>query len=81
MWFLIVFAVLLVFGPIRRMVVGSWRFSLPFVCGAVAGYELGRFVFGAHPMFFWVPWAWAVIAGFMAGKGGKCWLDETLGGA
>jgi len=80
MWLVIVFGALLVFGPTRRMVGRNWRFCIPALGGAVIGWELGRFVFGAHPVFSWVPWAWSVIAGLMAGKAGKQWLDEALGG-
>lgn len=79
MWIVVVFAVLLIFGPTRRMLAGNWRLALPFCAGAAAGWELGLLVFGHHPALAWVPLAWALLLGFMAGKEGKQWLDQTLG--
>ena len=80
MWLLIPFGVLLVFGITRRAVAGNWRFALPAVAGAVVGWELGKFLFAHAPAFCWVPWAWAVVVGLMAGETGKRWVDRTLGG-
>lgn len=77
MWILIVFMVLLIFGPTRRRVTRNLRFFLPLVVGAVVGWELGMFAFRGYPMFFWVPWAGSITLGLMAAKAGKSWLDGT----
>lgn len=74
MWLLIVLAVLLVLGPTRRVLIANWRTCLPMMAGAVAGWTLGKFVFGSYPMFsHWVPAAWAVIAGFLSAKTFRTW--------
>ena len=75
MWLLIVFVILLVFGPTRRVIVAIWKFSLPMLLGAVVGWELGKFVFDDFPGFWWVPWAWAVILGVLFAKTIGPWLN------
>jgi len=82
MWFFIVTAVLLTFGPTRRLITAnnSWRFCLPAVAGAMIGWYLGKFIFGPYPFFWWAPFVWALMLGVLVGKACKSWLDETFWG-
>ncbi len=71
---LILFGVLLVFGPTRHAIVRNWKSCVPMMAGAVAGWTLGKFVFGGYPTFSrWVPVAWAMIAGFLSAKTFRTW--------
>lgn len=82
MWLIIIFIVLFILGPTRRLITanGRSRFCFPAIAGAMIGWCLGIFTFGSYPFFWWVPFAWAAILGVLVGKACKSWFDETFGG-
>lgn len=48
MWLLILFGVLLVFGPTRHAIVRNWKHCVAMMVGAAAGWTLGKFVVGSN---------------------------------
>jgi len=78
-WILLVIpALLLVAGLLRRRFLSAWRFTIPAVAGLVAGFVLAAFL-----VRFGVPgWAMLFLPFVMAmglGAAGKQWFDENLG--
>lgn len=54
-------------------------FSIPFTAGAVGGWLLGCGAVAHGLPFWWLPLAWAVIGGAVAGSAGKEWFESVFG--
>ncbi len=75
---LVIAVLLLLLGPLRRPVLGAWKFVLPATAGTIAGLALARlFVSAGGPA--WLLWFAPVLFGLQLGAAGKAWLDRTLG--
>ena len=80
MYLLILFALLMLFRPVRGAVGRNCRFCIPFMIGAGIGWDLGGFLYTLSPVLVWTPFVLAPLLGLKFGRVAKRWLDDTLGG-
>ena len=74
---LIIGAVLVVTGPLRRPILGAWKFLVSaFVGGIVGVLVVGRLIHGAPP---WMMVAGPVFMAIVFGNLGRELLDDMFG--
>jgi len=83
-WILLLLSAILLCGPLRRVYLRHFTFSLPATAGAFVGFAAGNFVVGlatTPPLIaLLLPWVLAFGLGISLGEFCKAWCDQTFGG-
>ncbi len=76
-WVLTGIVLVFLIGPVRRWILGTWRFLFPGLVGAALAFILSAKVvnLGAPA---WIVLACPVMAFFMIGAAGRQWFEDNL---
>jgi len=76
-WVLIGIVLVFLIGPVRRWILGAWRFLFPGLTGAILAALLSAKVVDAGAPE-WIMFISPIMAFFMIGAAGRQWFDDNI---